>query len=67
MSTKARMAASGRRGAAGGGGKGGKLPKEQTVKPGRVSRAGGGEPTPGGYQKNRPDKPAPEGTKIPGF
>jgi hypothetical protein len=55
-----------RGGAKGGGGKG-KLPKEQTVKPGRVMREGQGEKTPEGYQKIRGDSPASEGTKIPGF
>jgi hypothetical protein len=63
----ARDAATGRRsGSTGGGGKG-HLPKEQVVRPGRVARQGQGETHPEGYQKMRPDTPAPEGTKIPGF
>jgi hypothetical protein len=63
----ARSAATGRRSAAGGGAGKGKLPKEQTVKPGRVMRTGQGEKCPEGYQKIRPDSPASEGVKIPGF
>jgi len=64
---KAKDAATGNRsGSKGGGGKG-HLPKEQLVKPGRVARVGQGESIPGVYQKPRPDTPASEGTKIPGF
>lgn len=63
----ARSHATGRRGSSKGGGKMGYLPKEQTVKPGRVMRTGQGGNTPEAYQKILPDTPASEGTKIPGF
>jgi len=63
----ARDVATGRRGGTKGGGSSGKLPKDQLVKPGRVMRTGQGAKTPEGYQKIRPDTPASEGTKIPGF